>query len=309
MRSPSRYPWLLASFSLFAACGGVQVSSATPNPAPPVAEANQKPSTGGEFAAYRQTMPGSDVGFDLVPIAGGTFRMGSPADEPGRKDDEGPAIEVRVEPFWMGKCEVTWAEYDLWNTDLTRSQAKKPDGVARPTPPYMDMTFNMGRDGYPAICVSHVAARQYCRWLSDKTGHFYRLPTEAEWEYACRAGTTSAYSCGDPKNLDAVAWYAANSQRALDGDSKPVPAYHKVGEKAANAWGLHDMHGNVAEWVADTYLVDAYAAVHGASPRVRVRPAHSRHVHPGCMGRRCVSAYAASLLPVADSDWHPHTLF
>jgi formylglycine-generating enzyme required for sulfatase activity len=226
-----------------------------------------KPGTGG-FAAYREKVPGSDVGFDLVPIAAGTFWMGSPGSEPGRKEDEGPPVEVRLEPFWMGRCEVTWAEYDLWSTDDQRPQSKKPDGTSRPTPPYMDMTFNMGRDGYPAICMSHVAARQYCKWLSAKTGRFYRLPTEAEWEYACRAGTTTAWSCGDdPKQLDAVAWHAGNSARELERGAKPVPAYHEVGKKLPNAFGLFDMHGNVAEWVADHYLADAYAAARGAAPR------------------------------------------
>ena len=247
-------------------CGGVTASNVAPAPAPPVA--GPQPGTG-EFLAYREKLPGGDgeVGFDLVPIGGGTFTMGSPATEAGRKDDEGPAVAVQIEPFWIGKREVTWAEYDLWNTDIERPQSKKPDGVSRPTPPYMDMTFNMGRDGYPAICMSHAAARQYCKWLSDKTGHFYRLPTEAEWEYACRAGTATPYSCGDEAQLDAVAWHVRNSVRAIDGDTKPVPAYQKVGTKAANPWGVHDMHGNVAEWVADTYLADAYAAARGASPR------------------------------------------
>ena len=222
----------------------------------------------GAFTAQRQAIGDSGVGFDLVPIPGGTFRMGSPADEKGRDEDEGPQVEVRVEPFWMGRCEVTWAEYDLWNTDDGRPQSKKPDGVARPTPPYMDMTFTMGRDGYPAICMSHTAARQYCKWLSEKTGHFYRLPTEAEWEFACRAGASTAYACGaDAKALGEFAWFADNSARVLEPGASPVPAYHKVGEKKPNAFGLCDMHGNVAEWCADHYLADAYAEANGKGPR------------------------------------------
>ena len=226
-----------------------------------------KPGTG-EFVAYRQAIGSSGVGFDLVPIGGGTFTMGSPASEPGRDDDEGPPVEVQVEPFWMGRCEVTWGEYDLWNTDDTRPQSKKPDGMARPTPPYMDMTFTMGRDGFPAICMSHVAARQYCKWLSEKTGRFHRLPTEAEWEHACRAGAKTAYAFGDdPQRLAEFAWYADNSARVLDQGASAVAAYHRVGEKPANAWGLCDMHGNVAEWTADHYLADAYAELHGKAPR------------------------------------------
>ncbi len=221
-----------------------------------------------DFQPYRATVPGTDVGFDMVPIRGGTFVMGSPEGEAGRAADEGPCVEVAIEPFWMGKCEVTWAEYDAWSTDAERPQSKVPDGIARPTPPYQDMTFQMGRDGFPAICMSHVAARQYCKWLSAKTGQFHRLPTEAEWEYACRAGTTTAYSFGDDAaRLGDHAWFADNSARVLEPGSPPIAAYHQVGQKKPNPWGLCDMHGNVAEWVADAYFADAYSAERGAAPR------------------------------------------
>lgn len=210
-----------------------------------------------DFANYTQTIPGSEVTFDLIAIQGGTFRMGSPDQEAGRAAEEGPQTEVKVEPFWMGRCEVRWDEYDRWYAaDLTMN--KKPDGTSKPTPPYTDMTFNMGRDGFPAICMSHVAARQYCVWLSKVTGKFYRLPTEAEWEYACRAGTTTRWSFGDDeKDLDAHAWHQGNSEKT----------YHKVGLKKPNPWGLYDMHGNAAEWVADEYLADVFAEARGKGPR------------------------------------------
>ena len=220
----------------------------------------------GDFTAYVEAMPDREVTFAMVPIGGGGFTMGSPADEAGREEHEGPQIAVAVAPFWMGRFEVTWAEYDCFNEDDSRNQAKMPDGMSRPTPAYMEMTFNMGRDGYPAICMSHIAARQYCQWLSEKTGKFYRLATEAEWEYACRAGSTTPYSC-DATELDQFAWHAGNSPRVLERGAAPQPAYHKVGEKNPNAWGLFDMHGNVAEWVADHYLADAYTASNGAAPR------------------------------------------
>jgi formylglycine-generating enzyme required for sulfatase activity len=250
---------------VLAACGD---APSAPPAQEPRAPAGPQPGQGG-FVAYRQAMPGSDVGFDMVPVGGGRFRMGSPDDEPGRAADEGPRVEVEVEPFWMARCEVTWAEYELWNTDAERPQSKRPDGISRPTPAYTDMTFQMGRDGYPAICMSHVAARQYCIWLSDKTGHFHRLPTEAEWEYACRAGGDGAWTFGDDEQrLPEFAWFAGNSERVLERGARPVKAYHPVGQKAANAWGLCDLHGNVAEWVADAYFADAYSPAHGEGVRL-----------------------------------------
>ncbi|HEX6986076.1 MAG TPA: formylglycine-generating enzyme family protein, partial [Planctomycetaceae bacterium] len=179
--------------------------------------------TPAEFKPYTQEIPGTDVSFDLVPIPGGEFVMGSPEEEEGRKPDEGPQHKVKIAPFWMGKCEVTWDEYDVWsyNLDIQRRKLtggepseldKVADAVTRPTKPYTDMTFGMGHDGYPAICMTQLAAKMYCRWLSEKTGHYYRLPTEAEWEYACRAGTTTAFSFGDdPSQADEYAWYDENS--------------------------------------------------------------------------------------------------
>ena len=203
--------------------------------------------------------------FDLVPIPGGNFMWGSPPGEKDREDCEGPQVEVAIEPFWMGRCEVTWDEYELWGASLEvgsrESQGVKPsardelaDAVTRPTDPYSDMTFGMGRDGFPAICMTQLSAKVYCKWLSAKTGRYYRLPTEAEWEYACRAGTKTAFSFGDdPKKLGEYAWYAANS------DEK----YHKVGTKKPNPWGLYDMHGNVAEWVIGKFTDDGYAQFAG----------------------------------------------
>jgi formylglycine-generating enzyme required for sulfatase activity len=231
---------------------------AQPSPAAPSAPQTSAPQTSEARAsgaprivAYTERISGTDVTFEMLPIEGGEFSMGSPAGEAGRGDDEGPTRRVRVSSFWMGRCEVTWDEYEQWAYSLERlRRAKAPptpaderaDAVTRPTPPYTDMTFGMGRDGYPAICMTHLAATTYCKWLSQKTGRTYRLPTEAEWEYACRAGTTTAYSIGDdPAQLGEYAWFNGNSD----------DRYQQVGRKKPNPWGLCDMHGNVAEWVQD----------------------------------------------------------
>ncbi len=214
-----------------------------------------------QMKPYTEVIEQTEAAIDMVPIPGGTFTIGSPDNEADRKDDEGPQHTIQIDPFWMGKHEITWNQYEIWgeNIDIARRQifglpATERDNVAdvvtRPTPPYTDMSFGMGKLQNPAICMTQHAARMYCKWLSAKTGHYYRLPTEAEWEYACRAGTTTAWSFGDdPAALDEYAWYAGNS----DG------TYHEVGQKKPNPWGLYDMHGGVAEWVLDQYVADIYS--------------------------------------------------
>jgi formylglycine-generating enzyme required for sulfatase activity len=215
---------------------------------------------------YTETIPGTDVKFDMLPIPGGAFTMGSPPKEPHRSDDEGPQHEVKLEPFWMGKMEVTWDEFDLFafSQDISKKKQKRvdlasqsesekaADAITRPTPPYADETFGYCREHCPVISITHHAAMEYCTWLSTKTGKIYRLPTEAEWEYACRAGSQTAYSfADDPVKLNEYGWYAENS--------KASP--HTVGQKKPNAWGLYDMHGNAAEWCLDGYDKTFYGAI------------------------------------------------
>ena len=211
------------------------------------------------FSSYTETIPGSDVSFEMVAVPAGQFMMGSAPDQPGRKEDEGPVHKVEIAAFWMGEREITWDEFELFvypemsKETSNRLASADIDGVTQPTPPFVDMSFGMGKNGYPAINMTQYAALSYCKWLTALTGDFYRLPTEAEWEYASRAGTTTSYSFGDDAAmLDEFAWYYENS----DG------GYQKVGTKKANPWGLHDMHGNVAEWTLDKYL-PAYQAADG----------------------------------------------
>lgn len=221
--------------------------------------------------SYVETIPGTAVTFRMISIPGGEFTMGSPADEAGRNEDEGPQVRVRIEPFYMAEHEVTWPEFEAFTDNYHLfaqrqaapiSQDKFADAVTYPTPMYrLEADPILARMGgqlpnRPAVSMSHFAALQYCKWLSKKTGRFYRLPTEAEWEYACRAGTTTAYSFGeDPKKLDDHGWHFDNSEYKETGEN----GYHPVGAKHANAWGLYDMHGNVAEWCFDQYDKDWYA--------------------------------------------------
>jgi formylglycine-generating enzyme required for sulfatase activity len=231
----------------------------------PVANPDAEAADQSGMKPYTEQIPATDAKFDMVPIPGGEFTLGSPASEKDRKDDEGPQAKVKIEPFWMEKHEVTWDEYELWGLALDNQRRKMKneqptgndkvaDAISRPTKPYSDMTFGMGKEGYPAICMTQLAAKLYCKWLSAKTGRYYRLPTEAEWEYACRAGANTAYSFGDdPEKLDDYAWSTANAEEK----------YHKVGKKKPNAWGLYDMHGNVSELCLDQYIGDRYRQYDG----------------------------------------------
>ena len=275
----------------------------------------------GYMVPYEVTIPGTEVKFTMEPIPGGTYALGSPASESKRKDDEGPQATVQVEPFWMGRYEVTWREYkqfmELYHAfkefqrlkrllvepkplkvegrkpaDIAKLKAlraktaetrkklqtilaqdefaqlrerlsasdEEVDGVTTPTVLYEpSFTFEYGEgENLPAVTMTPFAARQYTKWLSGITGCYYRLPAEAEWEYACRAGSKTAYHFGDDvAELGTYAWYAKNS------DGKP----HDVGGKDPNDWNLFDMHGNAAEWVLDEYKKTAYKSLADKKPK------------------------------------------
>jgi len=213
---------------------------------------------------FTEEIPGAELSFDMVLIPEGKFVAGSPESEVGRKSDEGPQKEVELDAFYMGKHEMTWEVFELFfkqNKELfvklDNDKTIKIDAITRPSPPYEDPSYGMGKEGFPAVSMSAYSALVYCKWLSTVTGRFYRLPTEAEWEYAARAGTETAYSFGDSaENIDEYAVHYKNSDNV----------YAKVGSKKPNPWGLYDMHGNAAEWTLDEYKEGTYATMDAKNP-------------------------------------------
>jgi len=203
-------------------------------------------------SVFEQKIPNSSVSFKMILIPAGSFLMGSRERENGHRADEGPVTKVTLDSFWIEEHEVTYDEYILFQ-DETKDFPPLPDGITRPSPPYIDFTLGMGKNGgFPANSMSQYAAIMYCKWLYKKTGIFYRLPTEAEWEYACRAGSIAAYPFGEEKDqLKKYAWYKENSENK----------YHAVKLLQPNAWGLYDMLGNVAEWTLDQYQADYFEKI------------------------------------------------
>ncbi len=233
-----------------------------------------------DMVNYQGRIPrAEDEPYDMVAIAGGEFLMGSPATEKGRDEDEGPQRLVEVQPFWMGKYEVTWDQYEsfeigrrgrLENTQATElvqaTMQTDIDAISGPSEWATHRWLKSGQDreSYPAIGMTQHAASKFCQWLSAQTGHFYRLPTEAEWEYACRAGTTTAFSFGDDSSK--LAEYGVFDPTLIRTD------YEKVGTLKPNPWGLYDMHGNVFEWCLDQYFADAYGGKREPVPATKLFP-------------------------------------
>lgn len=262
----------------------------------------------GKFADYSAKIPKTGIPYQMVAIKGGEFVMGSPPSEKDRDPNEGPQKHVKILPFWIGKYEVTWDEYEpfmITPIDRYKNGTRKDfdpaakyqnvDAVTSPTAPYVEMSFGMGQKGFPAISMTQHAANKYCEWLSAQTGHFYRLPTEAEWEYACRAGTTTAYSFGDdPAKLPEYAWFSANS------DDK----YQKVGTKKPNPWGLYDMYGNVMEWTADQFVPDYFQRLkpNTVEPFIRPQTLYPRSVRGGGWASDAAQLRSAARLG-SDPSW------
>jgi formylglycine-generating enzyme required for sulfatase activity len=200
-----------------------------------------------DLQAYTQTLEGTLVTFDMVPVPGCAYEYADP-------DNEGAKTAVEIKPFWIGKTEVTWDLYDVYRLRLDEPDAAggsdaqgsgtettDADGISRPSKPYGAPDLGFGHEGFAAMHITYHAATNCCKWLSKKTGKNYRLPTEAEWEYACRAGQLPAGPIEDTELLGKLAWYFDNAENAT----------HKCGTKEPNAWGICDMLGNVGEWCTD----------------------------------------------------------
>ncbi len=258
-----------------------------------------------------KTKNGEKISFDMVLIPRGSFLMGSPADEAGRQDHEGPQHEVRLEQFYLCTKETTielflayyqetvTAKRDFIETQEAQKNSQQQDegevdAITGPTPVYGDMTMGY-EETHPAMGMTWHNAMTFCRWLSKKSGKEYRLPTEAEWEYACRAGTKNAFGIGNnPGGLKDFAWYEANA----DSETNPV------GKKKPNAWGLYDMSGNVREWVYDFYSPTAYKETAKKSPAVNPKGPKTGKVHVARGGDYSSSVEALrSAARAFEEDW------
>jgi formylglycine-generating enzyme required for sulfatase activity len=209
-------------------------------------------------------VPGTEVKLKMVKVPAGTLQMGQ----------ENP-VTVSLSSFWMTTHEIThdayraFQELGLKSDKMAAAAAETgADGITGPTPPYLDLTYGMGtRGGYPQVNTTQQAALRYCEWLYRETGVFLRLPTEAEWEYSCLAG-------GEEHPTDEEhGWLAANGEER----------YHVVGQLKANAWGLHDMIGNVSEWTLDHYKADYFELLsdNKQDPWIKPTRKHTRTVRGG----------------------------
>ena len=195
----------------------------------------------------------NSIGMELIEIPAGEFTMGSPVGEKDHQDDEEQVAVTLTKSFWLGKTEVTQGQ---WQQVMS-------------TEPWKGQPLVQADKDCPATYVSFFDAVEFCEMLTDlerkagklKANEEYRLPTEAQWEYACRAGTTTAFSFGDESKLNSHAWWGGlDVEAASKGEIKAGPGNaareqyaHKVGLKKPNPWGLHDMHGNAAEWCSDWF--------------------------------------------------------
>ena len=232
----------------------------------------------GQFEDFYEQLPGTPLSFKMVAIPGGTFNMGSPENEPFRKEDESPLHTVCLSPFFMSEVPITWDLYWAFYVN-TMSEGRTPpevvfannsrpdvDAISGPTSPFGFPDQGWGGGDRPAITMTHYAAETFCMWLSKITGKRYRLPTEAEWEYAARGGTETPYFFpGSPKQFSERGFW----RKFFSASTEVISSYviyaknsrNRTQEPAAvqaNPFGLKNMLGNVMEYCADKYDPAAY---------------------------------------------------
>lgn len=248
----------------------------------------QEPALVESFSNFTETIPGTDVEIRMVAIPAGSFMMGSDRKEQLRAEDEGPRHKVNISRFFMSEIEVTWDQYWAFYAETMSEGRTAPatvyannsrpdlDAVTGPTPPFGNPDQGWGMDeDRPALTMTHYAAQTFCLWLSLKTGKTYRLPTEAEWEYAARAGSEGAYPFeGSPKKYTSEGIF----KKMFGTDTTMIRRYAVYKETShnrtqppssvkANAFGLRNMAGNVLEYCSDWYSPDAYTEAEVTDPK------------------------------------------
>ena len=227
------------------------------------------------FETFTETVPGTNAAIRMVAVPGGEFLLGSPEKEQRRGKDEGPQRRVKISPFFMAETEISWRQFWAFYNE-TMSEGRTPpsviyaansrenlDAVSGPTPPFGFPDQGWGMGDRPAITMTHYAAETFCQWLSLKTGRHYRLPTEAEWEYAARGGTETPYFFeGTPSRFSRSFFHKADTSmigRYVVYDGNSSARTQEPSAVKANPFGLKNMLGNVMEYCADRYAPDAYA--------------------------------------------------
>ena len=239
-------------------------------------EVYTEPAVVTEFKSFTEFIPNSTISFDMLTIPEGIFTLGSSDDEKLRDPDEGPQRRVKVSQFFMGKIEVSWAEYMAFFSQTgaegksetsTASANGDVDAITGATPPWGAPDQGWGKGVRPAITMTHHAATVYCQWLTKITGKKYRLPTEAEWEYAARGGSESPYFFeGSGKDYTSDGFF----KKLFGADTSIINSYaiykenspnktQEPGSVLANPYGLKNMLGNVAEFCSDWYGEDPYS--------------------------------------------------
>ncbi len=242
-------------------------------------------------------IPQSNETIEFVLIPAGSFELGSTSKK--ADSDEQPVKTVNLPAFWMAKTELPYQIFQIYQDpelDLDEAGNPRVDAITRPSPPYEDPTHGMAARNHPAAGMTQLAALQFCRWLSDKTGVFIRLPSEVEWEYACEGSSASSdyYFGKKKKELKMHAWF----------DKTSGGSTHPIASLLPNPFGLYDMYGNVSEWTLDQYQADAYGHLDTEAHLIWIAPTtlHPRSVR-GCHFKHTAEDCRSSNRIESNMDW------